>query len=290
MDLPLSWLGEWLPGLDMAPERIAGQLEQMGYELDGMVTAEAGLAAVQLVEVLERHAHPAADRLAVLRVTAGGGDAVQVITGAANGHPGDRAWYAPPGTTLPDGRVLGTEHLRGVRSEGMLLSALELGYVGGGEGLWIWQGPGQVGERWPTVVGSETVLQLSLTPNLAQYAHSVLGVARDLAALDRRPLPPGPASPRLTGGDPLVRIEAPDLCPRYAVAQLEHVTPAGPLPWGWQRRLALAGVRLIHPVVDATNAVRIDMGQPLHAFDRDRVRLPLVVRRVNPWCCWTAAP
>ncbi len=279
MDLPVSWLREWLPGLDMVPERIAAQLEQMGYELDGVVTAEAGLAAVQLGEVLERHAHPAADRLAVLLVADGGGEPVQVVTGAPNGHPGDRVWYAPPGTTLPDGRVLGTEHLRGVRSEGMLLSARELGYVGGGEGLWIWQGPGKVGERWPTVVGSETVLQLSLTPNLAQYDHSVLGVARDLAARDRAPLPAWPASPRLAGDEVLVRLEAPDLCPRYAVALLECATPSGTMPWVWQRRLALAGVRLIHPVVDATNAVRIDMGQPLHAFDRDRVRLPLVVRR-----------
>lgn len=279
MDLPLSWLDEWLPGLDTVPERIAAQLEQMGYEVDGLVAAEAGLASVQLVEVQERHPHPAADRLAVLLVSAGAGNPVQVVTGASNGHPGDRVWYAPPGTTLPDGRQLGTEHLRGVRSEGMLLSAADLGYVGGGEGLWIWQGPGQVGDQWPTVVGAETVLQLSLTPNLAQYAHSVLGVARDLAALGHRALPVWPASPKLTGEAPLARIEAPDLCPRYAVAQLECASPSGTMPWVWQRRLALAGARLIHPVVDATNAVRIDMGQPLHAFDLDRVRLPLVVRR-----------
>ena len=279
MDLPLSWLREWLPGLDTEPERIAAQLEQMGYELDGTVIAEAGLTSVQLVEVKERHPHPAADRLAVLLVSAGAGDPVQVVTGAPNGHPGDRVWHAPPGTTLPDGRQLGTEHLRGVRSEGMLLSAEELGYVGGGDGLWIWQGPGQLGDRWPAVAGSETVLQLSLTPNLEQYAHSVLGVARDLAALDRRPLPGWSASPELTAEDPLVRIEEPALCPRYAVAQLACAPPSGAIPWVWQRRLALAGARLIHPVVDATNAVRIDMGQPLHAFDLDRVRLPLVVRR-----------
>ncbi len=279
MDLPMSWLREWLPGLELEPERIAAQLEQMGYERDGLVAGEADLAAVRLGQVQERRAHPAADRLAVLIVSVGAGEPVQVVTGAPNGHPGDRVWHAPPGTRLPDGRQLGVEHFRGVRSDGMLLSAEELGYVGAGGGLWIWEGPGQVGDRWPAVMGTEAVLQLSLTPNLAQYAHSVLGVARDLAALARQPLPPLPAGLPLTGGDALVQIDAQDLCPRYAVAQLACAAPSAGVPPLWQRRLALAGARLIHPIVDATNAVRIDMGQPLHAFDLDRVRLPLVVRR-----------
>lgn len=282
MDLPISWLADWLHEGAEGPGAVASALERMGYEVDGIEVAEAGLHTVQLARVLERKPHPAADRLSVLQLVLGPGDPVQVVTGAANGHPGDRVWYAAPGTVLPDGRRLGTEHLRGVRSMGMLLSGAEAGYVGAGHGLWVWEGEGQPGDSWVQVMGPDTVLHLSLTPNLAQYGHSVLGIARDVAAAASRPLPALPAAPPLTAGERLARIEAADLCPVYAVAPLECADPAGPLPWHWQRRLALAGARLIHPVVDATNAVRIDMGQPLHAFDQDRVRLPLVVRRAAP--------
>ena len=281
MDLPISWLADWLGGWAEGPTEIARTLERLGYEVDGMAAAEAGLRSVKLAEVLEREPHPAADRLSVLQLSLGDGERVQVVTAAPNGYPGDRVWHAPAGTVLPDGRLVGTEHLRGVRSMGMLLSGAEAGYLGAGEGLWIWRGEGRPGDPWPQVMGSDTVLQLSLTPNLAQYGHSILGVARDLAAAADRPLPVVPPAPDLSGGARLARIEARDLCPVYAVAQLECGDPSGPLPWIWQRRLALAGARLVHPVVDATNAVRIDMGQPLHAFDLDCVHLPLVVRRAE---------
>lgn len=280
MDLSTNWLGDWVPSAKGDPRRVAATLEQMGYELDGVTAAEAGLGEVVLVAVAARDAHPAADRLSVLTVR-GRGAEMQVVTAAPNGRPGDKLWYAPPGTVLPDGRTIEVEQFRGVRSEGMLLSAEELGYQQAGAGLWVWDGPGAAGDTWAELMGSDTVLHLTLTANLAQFGHSVLGAARELAAAWREELPTLPAAPDVTYDAPLIRVEAPDLCPRYALALFRCNPSAARTPWEWQRRLTLAGVRLIHPVVDATNAVRVELGQPLHAFDRAAVTLPIVVRRAS---------
>jgi len=282
VDLSVSWLGDWLPRAKGDPREVAATLQQMGYELDGVTAAEADLADVVLVTVVARDAHPAADRLSVLTVRSRGGAEAQVVTAAPNGRPGDRLWYAPPGTVLPDGRTIGVEQFRGVRSVGMLLSAEELGYQQAGSGLWVWDGPGDVGDTWAQVMGSDTVLHLTLTANLAQFGHSVVGAAREVAAAWREALPSLPPGPTVRDEAPWIRMEAPQLCPRYALALFRCDLSGARTPWEWQRRLALAGVRLIHPVVDATNAVLVELGQPLHAFDRAAVTLPIIVRRALP--------
>jgi phenylalanyl-tRNA synthetase beta chain len=281
VDIPYSWLGQWLADLPEA-ERVAHDLTGLGYEVAAVEDIEAGLGPVVLAEVVRRTPHPQADHLWLVTVTIGDGREVTVVTGASNGLVGERVWYGPPHTVLPDGRHLTTVTLRGVESPGMLLSAPELGYVGPPEeDLWLYRGPAPTGSRWTEVMGRETVIRVELTPNLAQHAQSALGVARDLAAFyGRRP----PALPSLsvpTMADPArVVVEDADACPVYALGEFQ--VTAGRMEPAWQRRLRAAGFRLISPVVDATNAVLMDVGQPLHAFDADRVRLPIVVRRARP--------
>lgn len=274
MDIVYSWIGRHLPELPPA-EQVARDLERLGYEVAAVEPVEQGLEDVVLADVVERRSHPARADLAVLTLDAGNRGRVTVVSGAANGRPGDRVWYAPPGVTLPDGRTLAARTFAGVPSEGMALAAAELGLRAGPEDLWIWSGPEPPGSRWPDVMGRDWRLSLELTANLAQFAQSAFGLAGDLAALYGRPRPVLADRTVSAEGAP-VRLEAPDRCPVYALWAAE-VGP-GELPWSRQRQLLGSGFRLISPVVDATNYVLMDIGQPLHAFDADTVALPIVVR------------
>lgn len=279
MEIPYSWLKEQVPLLP-EPKRVADDLGRLGYEVANTTLAEEGFGPVVLARVVARSPHPDSDHLSLVTVNAGPNRIAQVVTGASNGFVGDKVWWGPPGTVLPDGRRLEEAMLRGIKSPGMLMSHQELGYRGGDEDLWIWTGPEEPGATWAEVMGTDPVYELELTPNLAQFAQSAIGVARDLAALYRVTPPalpdPYPASP----GAGLVAVEDPAACPRYALWAVE--VDQGHLPWAHQRRLKSAGFRLISPVVDATNYVLMDLGQPLHAFDRQKVALPIVVRKARP--------
>ncbi len=280
MDLPYSWL--WELGKDWPDvEDVGRDLSRLGYEVAEVSAWEAGLAPVVLALVVDRKPHPASHRLALVTVEIGEGHTVTVVTGATNGVAGDRVWYGPPGTVLPDGRRLETIDIHGVPSPGMLLSAAECGYRASPGDLWIWEGHEAAGTPWPDIMGRDWVLRLELTPNLAQFGQSAIGVARDLAGLYGLPQPvlPKPPLPGV-GASGKVVLEASELCPIYSLMAVE--TTAGQLPWTWQRRLVASGFRLISPVVDVTNYVLMELGQPLHAFDADRVALPICVRLARP--------
>lgn len=273
MRIVRSWLKEWVS--DLPPtEELIGLWPALGYEVAVSEAYAPGLEPVVLGRIVSREPIASSDHLARVEVEAGSRSAV-VVTGAANGFPGDLVWWAPPGTVLPTGQRLEREVLRGTASEGMLCSAEELGFRPGAEDLWIWRGDGKPGDRWVEVMGRDWVYDLEVTPNLAQFAQSVRGVARDLEARAGRFLPDLP----MLSAEPaagMVELAAPDRCPHYALLALER--PTGDLPWSWQRRLQAVGIRLVSPVVDLTNYVMWETGQPLHAFDADRVRLPIVVR------------
>jgi phenylalanyl-tRNA synthetase beta chain len=278
MEIVYSWIARHLG--DLPPvEQVARDLERLGYEVVAVDPAEPGLDAVTLAAVTERRPHPVRPDLAILTLDVGRGTPATVVTGAANGRPGERVWWAPPGTRLRDGRTLETRPIAGVASEGMALAASELGLRAGPGDLWIWTGPEPAGSRWPDVMGRDWRLTLELTANLAQFAQSAFGLAGDLAALYRRPRP-ALARREVLPAAGQVRLEAPDRCPVYALWEAE-VGP-GELPWHRQRQLLGAGFRLISSVVDATNYVLMDIGQPLHAFDADTVALPVVVRLARP--------
>jgi phenylalanyl-tRNA synthetase beta chain len=226
--------------------------------------------------VVKRQPHPDSDHLSLVEVRRGDGSRVTVVTGATNGFVGDRLWYGPPGTRLVDGRVLKIARLRGVASPGMLMSAEELGFVvSDGDGLWTWTGPEPVGTTLLTVVGGlDTVFDLELTPNLAAFDQSALGLARELAAILKRPLPAVPPSFAYGWDRDLIGTVE---CPLYGLVAFD-VDSLGTTPVWMQTLLCAVGSRPISPLVDLTNFVLWDLGQPLHVFDRETVELPLTVR------------
>lgn len=283
MEIAASWIRAWLAEEVPTPD-LKRRLVRLGYEVVETKRLDAGLAPVHLVRVVAREAHPNRSRLSIVTIDTGdtgdtGAGETRVVTGASNGFPGERLWYAPPGTTLPDGRTLGTLEFGGVPSPGMLCSAEELGLRAGPGDLLVWTGDGEPGTGFLDIIGEETILVLEMTPNLAQFAQSARGLARDLMAQAGGTLSDLPAlsAPTSALG---VELRAPQRCPAYALYAMP--LPEQDLPIEYQRRLRASGFRLVSPMVDWTNYILMDMGQPLHAFDADRVELPIVVRMAEP--------
>ncbi|HEV7586117.1 MAG TPA: phenylalanine--tRNA ligase subunit beta, partial [Solirubrobacteraceae bacterium] len=293
MRVPLPWLLEYCdPGLDV--EGVEERLTMTGTKVEAIHhEGVASTAGFVVGRVLEAERHPDADRLKVCRVdlgAEGGGEPAVIVCGAPNVAAGQTVAVARPGAVLPDGRELGQARLRGVVSEGMILSESELAIGDGAEGIMVLEGLGEDGELTPgTPLGevlelSTDVLELEITPNRPDCL-GVYGVARELHAATGAPLaaPPwseDPGSPGPVEGAQ-VSVECPDLCPRFTARVFEEVT-IGESPAWLRARLTAAGQRPINNVVDITNYAMLLTGQPLHAFDLDRVAGgELVVRRAH---------
>lgn len=289
MLLPLDWLEEWVPGLPAA-EELAERLTLAGLEIEDIretrVPAKIVVGFVAKVEP-----HPDADRLRVCSVEVGGDAPVTIVCGAPNVAAGQYVPVAMPGARMPGGMKIKAGKLRGVRSEGMICSEKELALGEGHEGILVLSGddfrgenelvPGEaLEERLPAV----TVLDVAITPNRGDCI-SILGIAREVAAIFGLDITPGRRSAQATpsGQVPVsVVIEAADLCPWYC-AQPFAVAADTLTPLWMRRRLEQCGVRALSPVVDLTNYVMLEMGQPLHAFDQERVEGDqLTVRRATP--------
>ncbi|NMP22370.1 phenylalanine--tRNA ligase subunit beta [Sulfobacillus harzensis] len=274
------WLKRHLPNLP-EPRQVVAGLEQIGVEVAATKAWGENFAMVELVEVVARTPHPESDHLSLVDVRRGRGEVTRIVTGASNGFPGERLWYAPPGTTLPDGRTLSVRALRGIDSPGMLLSPEELGYQTAGGDLWVWDGPDPLGTTFLQVIGGpDTLYEVELTPNIAQYLQSVRHLARELGAIWHLPLAPAVA-PFAYQDNPLAVVEAPERCPLYGLVGLK-IKPGLVSPLWLQTLLLAMGHRIIHPAVDVTNFVLWDLGEPLHAFDQRRVNGPIRVRLAQP--------
>jgi phenylalanyl-tRNA synthetase beta chain len=240
---------------------------------------------VEIAEIISADKHPNADRLRLCEVRRESGP-VRVVCGASNMKPGDKVALAPPGTDVPGGRRIERATIRGEASEGMLCSARELELPDeGDDGILILPPDAPLGGRLAEFLGADdTVLDLSITPNRGDCL-SVLGIAREGAALTGARLAV-PASTLADDTSPTsalvhVTIEAPDLCPRYAARGIRGVR-LGPTPPWMRTRLEMVGLRPISNVVDVTNYVMIERGQPLHAFDLARIAdRRIVVRRAG---------
>lgn len=279
MRLPLSWLGEFLSNVP-APEVLAERLTSLGIEVESIETIDCPCQGVVIVEIRHVRPHPEADRLVIADIW-NGVETATVVCGAPNCRPGLLTAWAAPGARLPgvEGMIsIETARVRGVDSTGMLCSMEELGLGAGAEGIWELGEGTEAGARLEDV-WKETVLHLSFTPNLG-HAMSVLGIAREISAsLDiplQDPTDQLPTLQRLPQGLQTL-IQDPRLCPHYHLLSLQ-----GPFksrsPLLWQKRLVMAGVRPISPLVDLTNLVLLERGQPLHAFDAARVQAPISVR------------
>ena len=283
MRVPLSWLREYVD-FDLAAEELVELFSLRSQEVDGLERLGVTSGEVVVGEVIEFGPHPNADRLSVARVDLGGQE-VQIVAGAPNPYPGARVPVILPGSTLADGRKLDKAKLRGLESYGMMMSERELGISNDHEKILLLDGSYEVGrpleDYFPV---GETVLEIDVMPNRPDL-WGMIGVARELAAIlkttFRIPEPQVETGGRRTGEYNL-RVEAEDLCPRYDLRRVSDIRPGGRAPLFMRRRIYAAGMRSINTIVDATNYVMLETGQPIHAFDATKVQDGIVVRRAYP--------
>lgn len=264
MRVPLSWLTSMVD-IDLSLDALVDLMGRSGLEVEAVTRPGAGTAGVRTVRVIEHHPHPDADSLRLVRVTGEDGEGeVEVVCGATNFEVGDVVLHAAPGTSIP-GMTLESRRIRGVVSNGMLASARELGLGDDHAGLLLLPDDVPLGATIDELVPiGEPVIEIAVQPDRGDHL-SILGVARDLAAiLDTTVrLPEVPAAPSAAGID--VEL-ATDGVSRFVAWTLAGVAPRRSPLWV-RHRLAQCGVRSIGPVVDVTNLVMIELGQPLHAFD-----------------------
>lgn len=279
MRLADDWLREWVEPVPPIAA-LAHTLTMGGLEVDGVEPAAPAFAGVVVGRIVAIAPHPQADRLRVCEVDAGTSEYLQVVCGAANAAVGLRVPLARVGATLPDGLEIKPARLRGVESFGMLCSAKELGLADTSEGLLELPEDAPVGQDLRTYLALDShVLEIDLTPNRGDCL-SVRGIAREVAALTGAKLS-GPSWDVVapSGASALaVGVQARDACPVYLGRVIEGFDPEATTPLWLRERLRRAGVRSLGPVVDVTNYVLLELGQPLHAFDLDRIDSGLAVR------------
>ncbi len=290
MRVSLSWIKELLPGLVATHTEIAERLTQAGLEVEAVIEIGAGAEPARIAEVKQVQGHPKRSNLQLVIVDPGGAE-LTVVCGASNvPQPGGQVVLAPLGTVLPGVGELTARELGGVLSEGMLLSEAELGLADESDGILVFA-PGRFAAGTPLFnalpAARDTVLELGVTPNRPDALGHV-GVARELAALLSLPFsPPRPRAPKEHAKEKLADLvtidnQDPERCPIYG-AGVVLGAQVGPSPEWLRWRLSVLGVRPISNIVDITNLLLLQFGQPLHAFDLDRVRdSKIIVRRATP--------
>ena len=280
MRVPLSWLREYVD-FDLSVHRLVELFTLHSQEIDGVYRLGVSEGEVVVGEVVEFGPHPNADRLFVGKVDIGGRE-VQIVAGAPNPYLGARVPVVLPGSVMADGTKLKKAKLRGLESYGMMMSERELGISADHGGILLLDGSHEVGrpvaDYFPV---GETVIDVDVTPNRPDL-WGMIGVARELAAILRTRFRI-PEIPFEAGGEQTneygLRVEAEDLCPRYDLRRVSGIAPGRGAPLWMRRRIHAAGMRPINAVVDATNYVMLETGQPIHAFDAAKVREGIVVRR-----------
>ena len=279
MRISTSWLSEWVDtGWDAAT--LAHRLTMSGLEVEAIEPAAPAFSGVVVARVTGRAPHPDADKLSVCTVDFGGTEPVQVVCGAANARAGMTAALALPGAELPGGLKIRKASLRGIESGGMLCSARELGLGDSHAGILDLPAEFAPGQDLRVALGlDDTVLELAVTPNRGD-ALSMAGVAREVAAISGAALRP-PAVEPVAASIPdrfEVRLAAPEACPKFAGRVIRGVRSDASTPPWMVERLRRAGLRAVSPIVDVTNYVMLELGQPMHAYDLRRLRGRIDVR------------
>ena len=270
MKVSLSWLKEYVP-IEIDPSDLAEALTMVGLEIESVSDRYGYLDTVYVGRIEEIAPHPNADKLHMCQVDTGQGK-VSVVCGAPNTKIGMLSPIALPGTEFPEGFVLEKSVIRGQASEGMLCSEGELGLGDDRSGIMVLDPSLSVGDKLASALAlSDTVFEIEITPNRPDCL-SVIGVAREIAAIQQMGLT-YPDFNLVDKGNEIfertsIKIEAPDHCPRYVARLLEDIT-IKPSPFWLQERLLSIGQRPINNIVDITNFVLMETGQPLHAFDFD---------------------
>ncbi len=269
MRVSLKWLAD-LVDITLPVEELCDRLDMTGTKVEAVHTLGEALDGVVVGRVLTREQHPDADKLSYCSVDIGAAEPLKIVCGATNFAAGDKVPVACVGATLPGGMTIKRAKLRGLESQGMMCSATELEVGGDGSGLLILPDDAPVGVPFAQYYGlADTVLELEVTPNRPDCL-SMVGVAREVAAVthvDYR-VPSGTPEESGTPVGDLVSVEIADgqLCPRYTARAIRGVT-VGPSPAWLAERVAACGTRPVNNVVDVTNYIMYELGQPLHAFD-----------------------
>ena len=283
MKFSLSWLKEHLE-TDASAAEIAEQLTQIGLEVEELSDPAEALAPFRVARVLTAEKHPQADKLQVLTVDAGTGEAIQVVCGAPNARAGMLGVFGPPGAHIPGSDLtLKVAAIRGVESRGMMCSARELELGEDHNGIIELADDAPVGAAYSEYAGlGDPVFDVAVTPN-RQDCMGVRGIARDLAAAGTGALKPL-AVPQVEGSFPCpvpIRIEDEEGCPAFFGRAINGLTNGASPEW-MQRRLKAAGQRPISALVDITNYVMLDLGRPSHAYDIARLKGRLTARPARP--------
>ncbi|MBB3140737.1 phenylalanine--tRNA ligase subunit beta [Halomonas organivorans] len=278
-----QWLREWVsPAL--ATQALADQITMAGLEVDAIEPVAAEFTDVVVAEVVAKAPHPDADKLNVCQVDDGSGERVQVVCGAPNVAEGQKVPFARVGAVLPGDFKIKKAKLRGVESRGMICASSELGLEEeASPGILVLPASAPVGEGVRDYLGlDDHTIEVDLTPNRGDCL-SVKGMAREVGVLNRLTVE-GPAiTPVAATHDDTfpVRVEDAEGCPRYLGRVIKGVDVSAETPLWMVERLRRGGVRAIDPVVDVTNYVMLELGQPLHAFDRANLSEAVVVRQAR---------
>ncbi len=274
-----KWLREWVnPAVNV--DELAEQLTYLGLEVDEVTSSLPAMSAVVIARVVDVMPHPDADRLRVCEVDNGTSDLVQIVCGAPNVRRGLVTALANPGCPMPDGKKLKKAKLRGVESNGMLCSGAEIGLSDDSDGIIELSDKAPVGELLVDFLElDDHIIDVDLTPDRGDCL-SIRGIARDVCARNDLPLQLHEITPIASQIDDIwpIRLSSTSACARYVGRVIKGVDMRSPTPIWMSERLRRSGVRSINPAVDVTNYVMLELGQPMHAFDMDKIQGEVQVR------------
>ncbi|MEO5716206.1 MAG: phenylalanine--tRNA ligase subunit beta [Luteolibacter sp.] len=276
MNVSLNWLATHLDLSGKSIKEIDDLFTFAGVEVEGIISKGIASDRIVVARIMEAVQHPNADRLKVTQVDAGEGTLRQIVCGAQNYKVGDKVPCALPGAELPGGFTIGETVMRKVESKGMLCAASEIGLPAGEDGLLILPADSEIGKPVKQLFDSDTLLELEVTPNRPDLL-SHRGMARELATLLKTPLLPLEITAPVTSVSTTIRIDAPGACPLYTAVRISGVTVKDSPAW-LKQRLESIGLRPINNIVDITNYVLHELGQPLHAFDAAKLTGNIIVR------------
>ena len=277
-----NWVREWVSP-SISTEQLCDQITMLGLEVDGVEKVAGDFTGVVVGEVVECAQHPDADKLRVTKVNVGGDRLLDIVCGAPNCRQGLKVVCATEGAVLPGDFKIKKTKLRGQPSEGMLCSFSELGIDVDADGIIELPLDAPVGTNLREYLDlDDKAIEISLTPNRADCL-SIAGVAREVGVVNKQVVnqPHFDAVPATISDKVQIELKAPEACPRYLLRVVKNVNVKAQSPIWLQEKLRRCGIRSIDPIVDITNYVLLELGQPMHAFDVSKVSQPVQVRLAN---------
>jgi len=277
-----KWLREWV-NPSLSTNELTDLLTMGGMEVDNIAPAAPEFSGVVVAKIISAEPHPDADKLQLCKVDIGGDEPVDIVCGAANAREGLITALATVGAVLPGGIKIKKAKLRGVLSFGMLSSASELGLAEKAEGIMELSSDAELGQDLREYFDlDDMIIEVDLTPNRGD-CFSLRGIARDVGVLSQVDVTEPENNPVNVSSDQTfsIEIQSPEACPNYAGRVISGINANAETPLWMQERLRRSGLRSIHPVVDITNFVMLEFGQPLHAFDLNKLKGGIIVRNAK---------